>query len=77
VGEAAGQEVELRRALDKGGGLFDGQGACFNCWRADCGHAQAIELSERCSSFDDVEFGVCTNVDESELVDLPKQRSSA
>jgi hypothetical protein len=70
VGEAAGQEVGVGGALDKGGRLLDGQGTGFDRGRSNRGHAQAVELSERPSRFDDVEFGVCADFDESELVDL-------
>ena len=70
MGKAGGHEVGVGGALDKGGRLFDGQGTSFYCRRADCGHAQAVELSEWCPCLDDVEFRICADVDESELMDL-------
>ena len=77
MGEAAGEEVWVGGAIDEGGGLLDRKGTGFYRGPSNCGHAEAVELSQRCSCLDDVEFGVRADIDESELMDLSEQRPSA
>ena len=47
------------------------ESAGFHRARPDRGHAQAVELCERRTPFDNVYFGVSAHLDQAELMDLP------